>query len=45
MAEKTIPIKPPEIKLEKHTLYLVGTAPLVVPLMKIEQFPSPDRKS
>jgi len=32
--------KPILFKLERHKFYLVGTAPLVVALIKYEQYPS-----
>jgi len=40
MASKTVTINLPEIKLEKHKLYLVGTAPLLV-----HAFPEKSRKA
>lgn len=39
MAQKTVTIELPEIKLERHVLYLVGTAPLIV-----HAFPEKARK-
>ena len=39
MAKATVSIELPEIKLEKHTLYLIGTAPLIV-----HAFPEKARK-
>ena len=39
MAGKTISINVPEIKLERHTLYLIGTSPLIV-----HAFPEKARK-